>query len=99
MSCKQEDQEATVLLKSYNLITVTETWWEGLQNSCAATNDQKLFLRDRQGRKEQAVALCVKKKKKTDSTELPLKKSNKKKLGNLMDGVYYRPPNRGELVD
>lgn len=65
MSCKQENQEATVLLKSYNLITVTETWWEGLQNSCAATNDQKLFLRDRQGRKEQAVALCVKKKRLT----------------------------------
>lgn len=64
MGSKQEKLEATLQLESYNLITITKTWWEGPHNWNTEI-DYKLFRRQRQERKSKQVsALQVKKKKK-----------------------------------
>ncbi|PKU34768.1 ubiquitin carboxyl-terminal hydrolase 4 [Limosa lapponica baueri] len=52
MDNKQEELQATVHLESYDLIDVTETWWDESQDWSTAIDDYKLFRRGRQGRKD-----------------------------------------------
>ncbi|GAB0178246.1 maestro heat-like repeat-containing protein family member 7 [Grus japonensis] len=59
MSNKQEDLEATVQQDSYDLVTITETWWDDCHDWSAAVDGYKLFRRDRQGRRGGGVALYV----------------------------------------
>ena len=47
MGNKQEELEATVLLESYHLVAITETWWDESHDWSAAINGYKLFRRDR----------------------------------------------------
>jgi len=44
---KQEELEATELLESYDLVAITETWWEESCVLSAATDGYSLFSRDR----------------------------------------------------
>jgi len=53
--------EATVLLESYVLIAITETWWDESHDWSVATNGYRLFRRDRQGRRGKGIALHIKK--------------------------------------
>jgi len=46
MGNKQE-LEATVMLESYNLLAITETWWEESHDCSAAIDCYRLFRRDR----------------------------------------------------
>ena len=57
---KQEELEATMLLESYNLVAIIETWWDESHDWSAAIGGYKLFRRDRQGRRGGQVALYVK---------------------------------------
>lgn len=50
-----EELEATAQLEWYNLITIIETWWEGSHDWSAAINSQKLFSRDRQGKRSRQL--------------------------------------------
>jgi len=102
MGNKQEEWEATMLLESYDLVTLTETFWDESHDWSAATNGYRLFRRDRRGRRGRGVTLCIKKWIKCK--ELSLKNSHKQveslwvrirdrgNKGNHVVGVYYRPP-------
>jgi len=46
MGSKQE-LEATMLLKSYDLVAITETWWDGSLDWSTAIDGYRLFSRDR----------------------------------------------------
>ncbi|PKU32066.1 rna-directed dna polymerase from mobile element jockey- hypothetical protein [Limosa lapponica baueri] len=74
MGNKQEELEATVLLGSYDLVAITETWWGKSHDWSAAIDGYELFRRDRQGRRGGGVALYV--KEWIESEELSLKNSH-----------------------
>ena len=60
MGNKQEELEATMLLESYNVVAITETWWDESHDWSAAIDGYRLFRRDRQGRRGGGVALYIK---------------------------------------
>ncbi|GAB0210294.1 maestro heat-like repeat-containing protein family member 7 [Grus japonensis] len=47
MGNKQEELEATMLLESYDLVAITETWWAESHDWSAAIDGYNLFRRDR----------------------------------------------------
>jgi len=47
MGNKQEELEAIVLLESYDLISITETWWDESHDWNVALDGYRLFRRDR----------------------------------------------------
>ena len=47
MGNQQEQLEDIVLLESYDLVALTETWWDEPHDWTAAINSYKLFRRDR----------------------------------------------------
>ncbi|PKU35646.1 egf-like repeat and discoidin i-like domain-containing protein 3 [Limosa lapponica baueri] len=47
MGNKQEELEAIVQQESYDVVTITETWWDNLHDWSAAMDGYKLFRRDR----------------------------------------------------
>ncbi|KAK4827211.1 hypothetical protein QYF61_015239 [Mycteria americana] len=55
----QEELEAIVQQNSYDLVAITETWWDDSHDCSAAMDGYKLFRRDRQGRRGGGVALYV----------------------------------------
>ena len=71
MGNKQEKLEAIVLLESYHLIAITETWWDEYHDWNVALDSYRLFRRDRQGRRGGGIALYI--KKTLQSEELSLK--------------------------
>ena len=59
MGNKQEESETTVQQASYDLVAITETWWDCSHDWSAAVDGYKLFRKDRQGRRGGGVALYV----------------------------------------
>ncbi|KAK4816199.1 hypothetical protein QYF61_012664 [Mycteria americana] len=59
MGNKQEELEAIVHQENYDIVAITETWWDDLHNWSVAMDGDKLFRRDRQGRRGGGVALYV----------------------------------------
>ncbi|PKU47468.1 rna-directed dna polymerase from mobile element jockey-like [Limosa lapponica baueri] len=59
MGNKQEKLEAIVWHESYDVVAVTETWWDESNDWSATMDGYKLFRRDRQGRRGGGVALYV----------------------------------------
>jgi len=47
MGNKQEELEVVVLLESYDLIAITETWWDESHDWNVALDGYRLFRRDR----------------------------------------------------
>ncbi|PKU41434.1 adaptin ear-binding coat-associated protein 1 [Limosa lapponica baueri] len=109
---KQEELEATVLLERYDIVAITETWWDESHNWSVAIKGYKLFRRDRRGRRGGGVALYV--KEWIESEEMSLKPSlmsderveslwvRIKGQANMRDtvvGIYYRPPDQDGEVD
>jgi len=110
MGNKQEELEATTLLESYDPIAVTETWWDASHDWSVAIDGYRLFRRDRRGKRGGGVvALYI--KKPTQCEELSLKNSDERvkslwvrirdrgNKGNLVMGVYYKPPDEAEPTD
>ena len=60
MGNKQEELEAIVQQANYDLVAITETWWDHSHDWSAAMDGYKLFRKDRQGRRGGGVALYVK---------------------------------------
>ncbi|GAB0203241.1 mitochondrial enolase superfamily member 1 [Grus japonensis] len=60
MGNKQEEPEAITHMENYDIVAITETWWDDSHNWSAAMDGYKLFRRDRQGRRGGGVALYVK---------------------------------------
>ncbi|KAJ7408012.1 hypothetical protein BTVI_60920 [Pitangus sulphuratus] len=48
MGNKQEDLEALVQQESYDVVAITETWWDDSHDQSAAMDGYKLFRKDRQ---------------------------------------------------
>ena len=57
MGNKQEELETVVQLGKYDLIAITEIWWDKSDNWNTLIEDYRLFRRDRQGRRGGRVAL------------------------------------------
>ncbi|PKU29771.1 rna-directed dna polymerase from mobile element jockey-like [Limosa lapponica baueri] len=70
---KQEELEATMLLERYDIVAITETWWDESYNWSVAIEGYKLFRRDRQRRRGGSVASYV--KEWIESEEMSLKPS------------------------
>ena len=51
MGNKQEELEATMLLESYDVVAITETWWDESHDWSATIDGYRLFRRDRQGKR------------------------------------------------
>ena len=62
MGNKQEELEATVCSESYDIVAITETWWNDSHSWNAVMEGYWLFKRDRLGRKGGGVALHIKKR-------------------------------------
>ena len=62
MGNKQEELEAIVQQANYDLVAITEMWWDCSHDWSAAMDGYKLFRKDRQGRRGGGVALYVKEK-------------------------------------
>ena len=59
---KWEELELHAQSESYDVIGITETWWENLHDWKTTMDGYKLFRKDRKGRRGGAVALYVKEK-------------------------------------
>ncbi|KAK4830434.1 hypothetical protein QYF61_011142 [Mycteria americana] len=59
MGNKQEELEAIVQQENYDIVAITETWWDDSHNWSAAMDGYKLLRSDRQGRRGSGVALYV----------------------------------------
>ncbi|GAB0210391.1 mitochondrial enolase superfamily member 1 [Grus japonensis] len=59
MRNKQEELEALAQSQCYDIIGISETWWEESCDWCAVMDGYRLFRRDRQGRRGGRVALYV----------------------------------------
>ncbi|GAB0181390.1 hypothetical protein GRJ2_000604300 [Grus japonensis] len=57
MGNKEKELEAIVQQENYDIVAVTETWWDDSHNWTAAMDGYKLFRRDRQGRRGSGVAI------------------------------------------
>ncbi|XP_040404947.1 uncharacterized protein LOC121065888 isoform X2 [Cygnus olor] len=109
MGSKQEELEAIVLVGNYDVVAITETWWDDSHDWSVAIDGYKLFRRDRRGRRGGEVALYV--RKWIDCEELCLRNScdqveslwvkieDRSSKGHLVVGICYRPPDQGESVD
>ena len=107
MGNKQEELEAFVQQDSYDLVTITETWWDDSHDWSAAMDGYKLFRRDRQGRRGGGVALyvrecfvCVELGNYDDKVKcLWVRMRGKANKADILLGVCYRPPNQDEEAD
>ena len=73
LSNKQDELETVMHLESYDLVAITETWWDDSHNWNTTIDEYQLFRRDRRGRKGGGVALYV--NEWIDCEELPLRSS------------------------
>ena len=53
MGSKQEELETCASLQGYDLIGITETWWDGSYDWTVGMEGYRLFRTDRQGDKEE----------------------------------------------
>ncbi|KAK4810586.1 hypothetical protein QYF61_007323 [Mycteria americana] len=107
MGNKQEELEAIVHQENYDMVAITETWWDDSHNWSAAIDGYKLFKRDRQGRRGGGVALYV--RECLDSLELNdgddrvgclwVRIRGKANKADIVVGACYRPPNQDEETD
>ncbi|KAK4822673.1 hypothetical protein QYF61_019040 [Mycteria americana] len=107
MGNKQEELEAIVHQENYDMVAITETWWDDSHNWSAAMDGYKLFRRDRRGRRGGGVALYI--RECLDSLELDdgddrveclwVRIRGKANKADIVVGVCYRPPNQDEETD
>ncbi|GAB0183515.1 hypothetical protein GRJ2_000816800 [Grus japonensis] len=103
----QEELEAIVQWENYDIVAITETWWDQLHNRSAAMDDYKLVRRDRQGRKGRGGTVYV--RECFDHLELDdgdntieclwVRISRKANKADIMVTDCYRPPNQDEEAD
>ncbi|CAM5114317.1 unnamed protein product [Natator depressus] len=105
---KQGELEVLVMSRNYDVIGITETWWDSSHDWSTVMDGYKLFRKDRQGRKGGGVALYV--REQYDCSELRYETVEKpeslwikfRSVCNKSDvvvGVCYRPPDQGDEVD
>ncbi|KAK4820905.1 hypothetical protein QYF61_008137 [Mycteria americana] len=100
---KQEELEAIVHQENYDMVAITETWWDDSHNWSVAMDGYKLFRRDRRGRRGGGVALyvreCLDSLELDDGWSLWVRIRGKANKADIVVGVCYRPPNQDEETD
>ncbi|XP_065411777.1 uncharacterized protein LOC135973241 [Chrysemys picta bellii] len=105
---KQGELEVLAQSGNYDVIGITETWWDNSHDWSTVMDGYKLFRKDRQGRKGGGVALYVREEydcselryetaEKPESLWIKLRSVSNK--GDVVVGVCYRPPDQGDEVD
>ncbi|KAK4813301.1 hypothetical protein QYF61_023452 [Mycteria americana] len=104
---KERLADALSHMENYDMVAITETWWDDSHNWSAAMDGYKLFRRDRRGRRGGGVALYV--RECLDSLELDdgddrveclwVRIRGKANKADIVVGVCYRPPNQDEETD
>ncbi|CAM5113306.1 unnamed protein product [Natator depressus] len=105
---KQGELEILVMSRNYDVIGITETWWDNSHDWSTVMDGYKLFRKDRQGRKGGGVALYV--REQYDCSELRYETVEKPEClwikfrsvcnkSDVVVGVCYRPPDQGDEVD
>ncbi|TRZ07325.1 hypothetical protein HGM15179_019139 [Zosterops borbonicus] len=92
---------------NYDVVTITETWWDDSHSWSTALHGYRLFRRDRKGRRGGGVALYIKKvfdsigiETNEDGVEcLWVRIKGKANKADILLGVCYRPRNQEEEVD
>ncbi|PKU40554.1 rna-directed dna polymerase from mobile element jockey-like [Limosa lapponica baueri] len=107
MGNKQEELEAIVQPESYDVVAITETWWDESNDWSATMDGYKLLRRDRQGRRGGGMALYV--REDYDCVELTegngkleclwVRIRGKASKVDIVVGVCYRPPSQDVEVD
>ncbi|CAM4495102.1 unnamed protein product [Caretta caretta] len=104
---KQGELEVLVMSRNYDVIGITETWWDNSHDWSTVMDGYKLFRKDRQGRKGGGVALYV--REQYDCSELRYETAEKPEClwikfrsvcnkSDVVVGVCYRPPDQGDEV-
>ncbi|PKU27961.1 hypothetical protein llap_21735 [Limosa lapponica baueri] len=98
----QEELETCAHLQGYDLIGITEMWWDGSYDWSVGMERYRLFRKDKQGRRGGDVTLYVKDQLECmelclgmdeEPTEsLWVKIKQRAGTGDVTAGVCYRPP-------
>ncbi|GAB0183945.1 mitochondrial enolase superfamily member 1 [Grus japonensis] len=109
MGNKQEKLETCVCLQGYDLIGITETWWDSSYDWSVGMEGYRLFRKDRQGRQGGGIALYVNDQLECMELHLAMHKEPTESLwarikgragaGDIIVGVCYRPPDQGDRAD
>ena len=107
MGNKQEELEVIVCQANYDLVAITESWWDHSHDCSAVMDGYKLFRMERQGRNGGGVVLYI--KDCFDVEELGVENDKVECLwvrirgkacrGNILVGICYRLPNQDEEMD
>ncbi|CAM5165610.1 unnamed protein product, partial [Eretmochelys imbricata] len=104
----QGELEVLAQSRNYDVIGITETWWDNSHDWSTVMDGYKLFRKDRQGRKDGGVALYV--REQYDCSELKYETAEKPESlwikfrsvsnkGDVVLGICYRPLDQGDEVD
>ncbi|RMC21625.1 hypothetical protein DUI87_02492 [Hirundo rustica rustica] len=107
MGNKQEKLEAMVQHQSYDVVAITETWWDDSHSWSTALNGYKLFRTDRKGRRGGGVVLYIREafdamgiEANDDEVEcLWVRIKGKANKADILLRVFYHIPNQEEEVD
>ncbi|XP_063208520.1 E3 ubiquitin-protein ligase RNF135 isoform X3 [Chroicocephalus ridibundus] len=105
MHKKQGELEAMMHQGNYDIVAITETWWDASHDWSATIDGYKLFRRDRQERRGGGVALygreCYESLeiKYTDDGVESVWIRLRADKADIAVGVCYRPPNQSSEVD
>ncbi|GAB0195784.1 hypothetical protein GRJ2_002043700 [Grus japonensis] len=109
MGNKQEELETCARLQGYDLIGITETWWDRSYDWSVGMEGYRLFRKDRQGRQGGGVTLYVNDQPECMELHLGMDEEPTKSLrvrikkragaGDIIAGVCYRPPDQGDRAD
>ncbi|XP_062466520.1 uncharacterized protein LOC134159318 [Pezoporus occidentalis] len=109
MGNKQEELEMCARLRGYDIIGITETWWDGSYDWSVGMEGYRLFRKDRPGRWGGGVALYV--RDRLESMELCLgtgeqlteslwvRVNGNIAMGDITVGICYRPPDQEDSMD
>jgi len=106
---KQEELEMCAHLCGYDIISITETWWDRSYDWSIGMGGYRFFRKDRQGRQGGGVALYVKDQlecmeiclgmDEEPMESLRVKIKGRAGTGDIRLGVCYRPPEQDERAD
>ena len=109
MGNKQEELETCVQSGDYDLVAITETWWDSSHDWNVVMDGYALFRKDRPARRGGGVALYVREQlqctkfcpgadeERVESVWVRIK--GQAGRGDTAVGVCYRPPDQAEEVD
>uniref|UniRef100_A0A670J9Y2 Reverse transcriptase domain-containing protein n=1 Tax=Podarcis muralis TaxID=64176 RepID=A0A670J9Y2_PODMU len=109
MGNKQDELELLVQQTKYDIIGITETWWDKSHDWNVIMEGYNLFQRNRPDKKGGGVALYVRDvytceeiqdlEPQSQSESIWVKIKGEKNNSDLIVGVYYRSPSQTEDID